>query len=131
MNLKHIVIGALTAAATATVVAGCTVDGTPVAGDTASQTTTAAPSSSDDFDGGDSVGDTSTAAVPPPANATTMTCRDYTALAQPVQVAVVTANGVTKNPDLVASLVGIACLTHPDATIASVISNMPDDIVHN
>ncbi len=122
------VVAAATAAAAALLLGGCTVVGTPQA----DPAVTALPTDSYSAETGTSTATpaTTTADVPPPADATTMTCAKYQGLPDEVQKAVVVANGVTKNPFLVATLVGILCMKQPDATVAAVISSMRDDIIH-
>lgn len=124
--------GAALIAATA-LVSGCTVDGSPSANPapppttTTTTTTTTEPSSPIV----EPPTDSTIPDVPPPPDAQTITCRDYQTRDEPTQVAIVKANGVTKNPVLVATLVGIVCLQRADQTVNFVISNMDDEIIHN
>ncbi|WP_238422238.1 hypothetical protein [Gordonia sp. 'Campus'] len=128
---------------TATALAACSTDGRPVAalddlGSTPTITSSAAP--------GDghvpldrptrtyslpSRTTTPTVEVPPPPDSATITCREYAARDKPTQTAIVKANGVTKNPILVATLVLVLCGAEPQSTVNSVLGRMKDEIIHN
>ncbi|GAA1481233.1 hypothetical protein GCM10009624_16730 [Gordonia sinesedis] len=119
------------------IVAACTVDGRPVADpappSTTTTTTVTYPSETMlTTEPTTSPTRPPISEVPPPPNATTMTCREYNALNdESVQVAIVKANGVTKNPALVASLMNILCLSRPDETVNAVVNSLRDEIIHN
>lgn len=74
---------------------------------------------------------TPTVEVPPPPDSATITCREYATRDKPTQTAIVKANGVTKNPVLVATLVLLLCNAEPESTVNSVIGRMKDEIIHN
>lgn len=120
-------------ALSAVIVAACTVDGRPVADPAPPSTvTTTYPTDTTPTTTTTTTSEPTISEVPPPPNATTMTCREYNALNnESVQVAIVKANGVTKNPVLVASLVNILCLSRPDETVNAVVNSLRDEIIHN
>ncbi|AZG45833.1 hypothetical protein [Gordonia insulae] len=126
-------IAAALAAAAMTAVVGCAVDGTPTAAPGGAPITT---TSTPDYSTPESYPTTTsteapTIDAPPPPDAQTITCRDYNTRDDSTQVAIVKANGVTKNPFLVATLVSILCRQRPDDTVNFVVNSMKDEIIHN
>ncbi|WP_232716584.1 hypothetical protein [Gordonia metallireducens] len=118
-------------------VAACSVDGTPVAS-TIEPTTTTSSSRPPETRSTYEIPSlpslprrTPTVEVPPPPNSLSITCADYSELDEPTQVAIVKANGVTKNPSLVAVLVKVLCISRPDDTVNTVVNSMKDEIIHN
>ncbi len=118
------------AAASALVIAGCTVDGTPIADPAAPSTSTTAYSSIPGYSSpsyptqppsfaptpDDTVRD-----VPAPANWATMTCREFIDLDLSTQVAVLKALGATRNFVPVARIFSVLCTGQPDSVVADML----------
>ncbi|MGW5524356.1 hypothetical protein [Gordonia sp. NPDC003950] len=115
--------------------AACTVEGDPVADpDATGITTTETTTTTDDWD--ETTTETTSSSseapisdVPAPANATTMTCREFVTLDRSTQVAVLRANGATADPSrlgVVVDLMSASCPAFPDTTIADILAgNLP------
>ncbi|WP_187586071.1 hypothetical protein [Gordonia sp. OPL2] len=113
----------------ALLIAGCTVDGTPIA-DPAPPTSTTTYSSVPSYSNpsyptrppsfapppDDTVRD-----VPAPANSATMTCREFVDLDLSTQVAVLKALGATRNFVPVARIFSVLCTGQPDTTLADML----------
>ena len=135
--LRARILAAATIIAAAVSSAACSVDGSPVAS-TEEPTTTSScrpPETRSTYEVPTGLPSlprrTPTVEVPPPPNSPSITCADYSVLDEPTQVAIVKANGVTKNPSLVAVLVKVLCISRPNDTVNTVVNSMKDEIIHN
>ncbi|MDL9945533.1 hypothetical protein QSJ19_07990 [Gordonia sp. ABSL11-1] len=125
----------MAAAASALVIAGCTVDGTPVADPAAPSTSTTTYSSVPGYSGPSyptpsyptkppsfaPPPDDTVREVPAPANWATMTCREYIDLDLSTQVAVIKALGATRNFVPVARIFSVLCTGQPETTVADML----------
>ncbi len=120
----------LAVAAAAATIGGCSVSGTPVADPAPPPTTAPIDTPSNEPWPTQTTPSSPTTDVPAPPDSQTIVCREYMRRDDATQEAIVKANGVTKNPILVASLVNVLCMAKLDETVASVINNLSDDITH-
>ncbi|GAC68430.1 hypothetical protein [Gordonia soli] len=107
----------------------CTVTGSPVA-DPAPPPVTFIETSEPEFDT-PTTSTTSRPLPPAPANATTMSCREFVQLDDDTQAAVAKANGATKNVFLVGTLLSIMCIQYPDKTAYDALRSMKPEFWQN
>lgn len=143
---RNIITLPMAAVAAATLLAGCSGSGTPMANPLATTTPdtttfrTTTPAQAEDDDSLDietsyfpEPTPTSTAepTIPPaPANAMTMTCTEFESLDEATKVAVVTVHGVNKNPTIAATLIGIFCQRQGSGTVAEAISMIKPEFLY-